>query len=96
MIPGFARLSSGPPPSLGKSGCGGIWWFGRVHQTGEQVGELGLGVDPGTVEVADEGVEGGGLDDPLRNIIIAPPQKVSSFDPNTALRQRTIPYKCEL
>ena len=38
-------------------GFGGL---GRVRQTGEQVGEVGLGVDPGTVAVADESVEGGG------------------------------------
>jgi hypothetical protein len=51
-------------------GFGGL---GRVRQTGEQVGGPGLGVDPGTVADADEGVEGGGLNDPLRNTLEAAP-----------------------
>ena len=45
---------------MGGEAPDGFGGLGGQGETGEQVGEVGLGVDPGAVAVADEGVERGG------------------------------------
>lgn len=50
----------GGGPALGGEAAEGFGGLGGEGEAGEQIGEVGLGVDPGAVAVADQGVERGG------------------------------------
>ena len=45
---------------MGSHGSERFGGLGRVRQAGKQIREVGLGVDPGAVAVADEGIKQGG------------------------------------
>ena len=52
---------------MGGEAPDGFGGLGGQGETGEQVGEVGLGVDPGAVAVADWGVQKS-----LKTVILAP------------------------
>lgn len=45
---------------MGSQGSEGFGGLGRVREAGEQIGQVGLGVDASAVAVADEGIKMGG------------------------------------